>query len=168
MDPVHIRPYEPGDRDACRDLWRELTQRHRDIYDSPTIGGDEPERFFDEHRERKDLAGLWVAEVEGRVAGFVGLLREGDEAEVEPIVVRADLRSRGIGRALLDRAESEAKALGATSLNIRPVARNVEAIRLFVEQGFDLVGHVQLFKSLQASSTRWREGISLHGFDLRF
>lgn len=167
MDP-DVRPYELRDRHACRALWRELTERHRDIYDSPAIGGDEPERFFDEHLAHRDLAGVWVAEVEGRVAGFVGLLRTGDEAEVEPVVVRADTRSRGIGRALLRHAEAQARRLGVTSLNIRPVARNVEAIRLFVREGFDLVGHVQLFKTLEASTTGWREGLALHGLDLRF
>ena len=163
-----IRPYETRDLAACRDLWLALTQRHRDIYDSPTIGGDDPGLHFDEHLARQDLAGLWVAELKSVVVGFTGLLREGDEAEVEPIVVREDARSRGIGRALLRHAEAEAKRLGATSLNIRPVARNVEAIRLFVAEGFDVLGHVQLFKKLGPSRTAWREGASLHGLDLRY
>ena len=152
MDPT-IRPYEERDLAACRELWCELTQRHRDIYDSESIGGDDPGRHFDEHLARKDLAGLWVAERDGAVLGFTGLLRDGSEAEVEPIVVREGERSRGIGRALLRHAESEARSLGATSLNIRPVARNVEAIRLFVAEGFDLLGHVQLFKTLGDSKT---------------
>ncbi len=34
-----IRLYEPADLADCRSLWAELTQRHRDIYADPTIGG---------------------------------------------------------------------------------------------------------------------------------
>jgi hypothetical protein len=39
---VIIREYTPADVDACRDLWRALTQRHRDIHGDPSIGGADP------------------------------------------------------------------------------------------------------------------------------
>ena len=37
-----VRGYEARDLEACRGLWVELTQKHRDIFDSPEIGGDDP------------------------------------------------------------------------------------------------------------------------------
>ena len=37
-----IRTYESEDRDACRLLWAELTQHHRELYADPTIGGEQP------------------------------------------------------------------------------------------------------------------------------
>ncbi len=39
----------PSDREACRALWRELTECHRTIYGDPSIGGDDPGLYFDEH-----------------------------------------------------------------------------------------------------------------------
>ena len=35
-----IREYMPADLDGCRDLWRVLTQRHRDIYRAVSVEGD--------------------------------------------------------------------------------------------------------------------------------
>jgi len=55
------------------------------------------------------------------------------------------------------------------SLSIRPVARNAEAIALFAREGFDVVGHVELFTVLDDDAPeRWRAGIDLHGRPLRY
>ncbi|MBI4300887.1 MAG: hypothetical protein HY677_07095, partial [Chloroflexi bacterium] len=37
-----IREYRTADFEACRSLWGELTRHHREIYEDPTIGGDDP------------------------------------------------------------------------------------------------------------------------------
>ncbi len=39
---MDVRAYQREDYEACRELWRELTERHRDIYGDPTIGGAIP------------------------------------------------------------------------------------------------------------------------------
>ena len=71
---VSIRPYQPSDLEACRSLWRELTQRHRDIYDDQSIGGDDPGPYFDRtYLKRPDLVATWVAEHEGAVVALTGL-----------------------------------------------------------------------------------------------
>ena len=44
---VTIRHYKAEDRMQCRELWDELTEWHRHIYDSPKIGGPTPEDAFD-------------------------------------------------------------------------------------------------------------------------
>jgi GNAT superfamily N-acetyltransferase len=166
---VVVRAYRPTDYEACRALWAELTQRHRDVYEDPTIGGDDPGRGFDQYLARPDLAGMWVAEVEGQVAGLAGLLGGGEEAEVEPVVVAAPHRSQGIGRLLVERAVEEARVRGVRFLGVRPVARNVEAISFFVEQGFRLLGYVDLFQDLAPASAReWKDGITIHGHVLRY
>ena len=46
---ITIRLYKPGDLETCRELWVELTEWHRQIYDSPGIGGADPGKQFDEH-----------------------------------------------------------------------------------------------------------------------
>ena len=69
-----VRGYEPRDLDACRGLWVELTQWHRDIFNAPEIGGDDPGRAFDEHLANVGAENIWVAEVDGRLAGLAGLI----------------------------------------------------------------------------------------------
>jgi hypothetical protein len=69
-----VRPFESRDTDACRRLWEELTEWHRQIFDSPEIGGDDPGRAFDEHLAKIGPENVWVAEFEGQVVGLVGLI----------------------------------------------------------------------------------------------
>ena len=166
---VSIRPYRAADLEICRDLWRELTQRHRDIYDDPSIGGDDPGDELDAHLANQNLAGVWVAEEEGDVIGLCGLLMEGDEAEAEPIVVRSARRSEGIGRRLLEQVTEEARKQNARFLSVRPVARNVEAISFFHDAGFRTVGHIDLFMELREDPEReWKPGIRIHGHDFKY
>lgn len=77
-----IRRYQPEDRAQCRALWRELTEWHRNIYQDPTIGGATPEDHFDEHLAKVGTDRLWVAVCDSRVVGLIGLIIEGNEAEI--------------------------------------------------------------------------------------
>ncbi len=166
---ISVRPYEPSDLDACRALWRELTQRHRDIYADPTIGGGDPGSEFDAHLAHPQLAGIWVVDGDARVVGLCGLLIDGAEGEVEPIVVASTERSKGIGRQLLGHAAQEAKTRGVRFLSVRPVARNIEAISFFSNAGFGLIGHVELFMELSDDTGReWKDGITIHRNDLKY
>jgi GNAT superfamily N-acetyltransferase len=166
---ISIRPYRVDDLETCRGLWRELTQRHRDIYEDQTIGGDDPGLEVDEHLRHPHLAGVWLAERDATVLGLAGLLVEGDGGEVEPIVVTAAARSQGIGRMLLAHAIEEARGRGVRFLSIRPVARNIEAIELFHETGFRTLGHLDMFMDLANTPPRnWRPGITVHGREFSF
>ena len=82
-----IRSYRTSDLADCRALWAELVQRHRDIYEDQSIGGDDPGREFDKHLEGIGEDAVWVAEVEGGLAGFTSLIVKDREAEIEPVVV---------------------------------------------------------------------------------
>jgi GNAT superfamily N-acetyltransferase len=164
---MEIRPYRPADRNACRGLWRELTQHHRDIYEDQTIGGADPGAHFDAYLKRPRFVGAWVAEEAGTVIGLTGLLGEGDETEIEPVVVSAAHRARGVGRGLIERMLEEARARGARSVSIRPVARNALAIRRFHAAGFRTLGHIEMLQELDPSDREWRPGPELHGHEFR-
>ncbi len=138
-----VRGYEPRDLDACRELWVELTQWHRDIFDSPEIGGDDPGRAFDEHLGKIGAENIWVAEEDGDVVGLAGLMSE-HGFELEPIVVAESHRQHGIGRLLAEAVISTARERGGRTIQVSPVGRNVEAIRFFHELGFDILGNVVL------------------------
>jgi N-acetylglutamate synthase-like GNAT family acetyltransferase len=164
-----IRKYEPSDFEACRLLWGELTQRHRDIYGDPTIGGDDPGQAFGPYLANECLHGPWVMEVDGEVVAFAGLIVGAEGAEVEPVVVSSLCRSRGIGTMLVEYVVQEARKLGVRFLNVRPVARNIDAISFFVRAGFDTLGHIDLFQDLLESSERkWKSGIRIHGNKLKY
>ena len=165
---MEIRPYRPADREACRELWRELTQHHRDIYDDQTIGGADAGVHFDKYLAHPKFAGAWVAEEAGAVVGLTGLLGDEDETEIEPVVVSAARRARGIGRRLIERMLDEARTRGAKSVSIRPVARNALAIRRFHEAGFRTLGHIEMFQKLDPSPQEWQPGIDLHGHEFRY
>ena len=164
-----IREYQETDYDDCRELWVQLAEQHQQIYDDPSIGGNDPGSGLDEYLSNPNRRISWVAVIRGKVAGMTGLIIQGDEAEVEPAIVARQFRSVGIGRALVSRAISEAKKFGIRFLSTQPVARNVNAISFFVECGFDIVGHIDLFQDLQPKSGReWKPGITLHDKELRY
>jgi ribosomal protein S18 acetylase RimI-like enzyme len=145
-----IRPYEDSDREACRALWRDLTQWHRDLYRDQSIWQDrDPGDFFDEHLARVGADRIWVAEQEGSVVGFAGLIVEGTVGELEPIVVSQDARGSGVGRALAEHLIATARELGLRRIDVKPVARNDAAIRFFHGLGFDTLGQIELMIYLE-------------------
>lgn len=167
---ITIRDYQASDFETCRSLWGELTQHHRDIYEDPTIGGEDPGRGFEAYINRVERQGTWVAEANGQVAAFAGLLvHSQEEGEVEPVVVSLPYRNQGIGSMLVERVVEEAKKRGIRYLSIRPVVRNERAISLYVRLGFNLVGPIDLFQDLSPSSRRkWKPGVRIHDNELRY
>jgi len=164
-----VRDYADGDYRACRALWTELTDYHRRIYGDPSIGGDDPGAGFDGYLATPQRIGSWVAESHGRVVGLTGLLDRGASGEVEPVVVTEAVRDQGIGRQLISRVVEQALARGYEYLAIRPVARNVAAVRRFHAAGFrTLGGHIDLTMDLAPRRHEWLPGASLHGLDFDF
>ena len=163
---VIVRDYAEGDYRACRSLWRELTEYHRRIYGDPSIGGDDPGAGFDDYLASSQRLGSWVAELGGSVVGLTGLLDRGTSGEVEPVVVAEAVRDQGIGRMLITRVVDAARAHGYEYLVIRPVARNVAAVRRFYAAGFrTLGGHIDLTMDLASRRHGWLSGAGLHGLD---
>jgi len=166
---IIVRDYAEGDYLACRSLWAELTAYHRIIYGDASIGGDDRGAGFDDYLADAHRMGSWVAESHGRVVGLTGLLERGTSGEVEPVVVAEAVRGQGIGRMLISRVVEEARARRYEYLAIRPVARNIAAVRRFYAAGFrTLGGHVDLTMDLTARRHEWLAGASLHGLDFDY
>lgn len=163
---MRIRAYEDRDLHACRALWRELTQWHRELYEDTTIGGDQPELGFDSYVEEFGRERVWVAEQE-RVVALAGLIVRGRNGELEPVVVDARARGRGIGRALVEHVVEAARAEGLRRLTVRPVARNADALQFFHAAGFDVLGHVDLQIDLTGTGFHPRAGERLAGREFR-
>jgi N-acetylglutamate synthase-like GNAT family acetyltransferase len=146
-------------------LWEALTQHHRDLYQDPSLGGDNPGFYFDRHLARVGSDHIWVAVYDGKVIGLVGLILGEQEAEVEPLIVTPQFRSRGVGRALLDQVIGEVKRLKVRYLNVRPVARNIEAVSFFYNSGFRILGQIELCMDLKSNDyITWKLGPDLYGY----
>ena len=160
------RRYEPRDLEACRSLWVDLTQWHRDLYGDQTIGGDDPGRAFDAHLEEVGPERIWVAEQEGRVIGLAGMMVNGRKVELEPLSIRAGCRNAGVGRLLAEAVLAAARDEGARQVVVRPTGRNAPAIRAFHALGFDVISRVELVCDL-TDGQRWRVGEELAGRSFR-
>lgn len=166
---VVVRGYTSSDYSACRMLWVELTEHHRRIYEDPSIGGEDPGAGFDDYLARPERVASWVADAAGVVVGLTGLFDHGESGEVEPVVVTDSLRGRGVGRLLIERIVNEAAARGHEYLAIRPVGRNLSAIRRFYDAGFQtLGGHIDLTMDLADRRHRWLDGAQVHGLEFRY
>lgn len=165
---IRIRGYDPADLDACRQLWVQLTEWHREIYAAPAIGGADPGAQFDEHLARVGAEHIWLAEGDGRPVGMVGMIPATGESELEPIVVAPDWRGRGVGEALARVVIDAARARGDRQLIARPVARNERALRFFHGFGFDVLGQLELLADFRRLDEQaWRSGATLGGVDFR-
>jgi GNAT superfamily N-acetyltransferase len=165
-ESIIIRRYQDNDLVACRALWRELTEWHREIYEDSTIGGDQPGLYFDKHLASVGPNRLWVAEHQSQVIGLVGLETRDEELFIEPLVVKSTYRGKGVGSQLLEKAVFEAKQQGAKSLSVRPVARNQRVIQYFYRQGFQTLGHIQLF--IDFTDSTWKKGPELFSCNFEF
>lgn len=164
MNDVVIRKYTDADHINCVALCQELAEHHADIYDVPHSILRTQGAWLDELLQKDGFAGFWLAEVQGVVLGMCGLIVSGLEGEIEPIVVSSTSRNKGIGTSLINHVIQEAKIRKVRYLSIRPVARNEEAIALFIRLGFNLVGSIDLFQDLEHKSDRtWKSGLTIFG-----
>jgi GNAT superfamily N-acetyltransferase len=129
---IRIRPARPEDRDALGALklrsslaWGDHVEALRALPEAGQVPA--------EH-----LPSVFVAELDGEIAGFATVLPRGDgEAELEDLFVDPDCWRRGIGARLVAEAERRATALGTRALHV--IAS--ERARAFYERcGFRVVG----------------------------
>jgi len=161
-----IQKYQNNDRERCRALWKELTEWHREIYQDPTIGGEHPEDYFDKHLVTVGPEQLWVAIHNSTVVGLVGLMLNGEEAEIEPLIVSKAYRRKGIGTKMIETVVSEAHKKEVKFLNIKPVARNISTIKFLHKLGFQNLGHIDIFMDL--SNRSWKTGLEIFGCEFNY
>ncbi len=77
---------------------------------------------------------------EDPVAGFCAFWMVVDQAHINNLAVRPELRQQGLGTHLLESIVEEARHLGATSLSLEVRRSNVAAQRLYFKAGFHQAG----------------------------
>ena len=85
-------------------------------------------------------AATWIAEEDGRIAGFaiVEWAQESGQSEayIQTIEVAPDHRGRGAGRELMRRVEDSAHSAGAQTIWLHVDAENQSAIHLYQKSGY--------------------------------
>jgi ribosomal-protein-alanine N-acetyltransferase len=118
--------------------------------DLDTVLALEQELFGEEAWSRQMLAGelgqqpasryYLVAEVDGKIVGYAGLLAAGGQGDVLTIAVATARWGHGIGTALLDRLLAEAARRGCAEVFLEVRADNARAQRLYRWRGFTDIG----------------------------
>ncbi|NKF23845.1 GNAT family N-acetyltransferase [Solimonas marina] len=93
---------------------------------------------------------VWVAEAEGRIAGWLHAcqqlaLESGGFAEILGLVVDEQLRSHGIGAALLRTAEQWAGTQGQRSIRVRSNTARERAHQFYLREGYVATKRQQVF-----------------------
>ena len=90
-------------------------------------------------RDLPPQAGVFlIAWLEGRAVGCGSLRRLGDDqGEIKRMYVVPEARQQGIGRAMLQALEAEARKLGIAALILETGQRQPEAIALYRSAGFE-------------------------------
>lgn len=84
---------------------------------------------------------LWlVAEVDGRVAGYIGSQTVPPESDMMNVAVHPDFRRQGIAEALVNALWEQLHQAGNSSLTLEVRASNASAIALYQKLGFVQIG----------------------------
>lgn len=93
--------------------------------------------WYEAELQRPEICFIYVMRTaEAPVAAFCAFWKVGDQAHVNQLAVRPDLRGRGLGRQLIEAVAVEAAHLGATSLTLEVRESNAPALRLYERTGF--------------------------------
>jgi putative acetyltransferase len=128
-----IRPYRPEDLDPVVDLWYDTWHatfpdlRHHE-------SKEEWRRRFETEIAVEER--VYVAEVDGRLAGFLAVKDRGDgQGYLHEIFVAPELQGRGVGSALMEMA----KSLAPAGLRLHTLLRNTQAAAFYERHGFTQV-----------------------------
>lgn len=130
-----IRSYRPDDVDALIDLFRQAVWRVaiRDYSEAQVKAWAPDTAEREKWVERRASRPTWVAEIDGRVAGFTDLEPDG---HVDMMYVHPDFKGRGVANALMAKVE---EAAAARKLGRLYTEASITAKPFFEKKGFRVI-----------------------------
>jgi len=142
-----VRLFENRDFSRVRDIFiawnRQIATARENIFEAYIARAlrEEIERIEDYYLA-VDGSGFWVAEIEGDVAGMVGIERSSDDAhagEVRRMYVDGAYRRQGLGSVLLSHAEQFCRDYGYAKVVLSTSELQPQAIALYRARGYTQV-----------------------------
>ena len=138
---MQIRPYEPGDRDAVLEFAERLTIGVAAWRDAVAVRAAAEAWLRDSIDAIGDDGAVFVAEVGGALGGVVSVTTRRHftgqaDAYVGELAVAEGVERRGVGRALMRRAERWAWTRGLRCVSIETGAANDGARRFYENLGY--------------------------------
>jgi ribosomal-protein-alanine N-acetyltransferase len=94
-------------------------------------------QWYERELERPEVCFIYILQTpESPAAAFCAFWRVADQAHINNLAVRPELRRRGVGRQMLEAVIAEARRLGAASLSLEVRRSNIAAQRLYLRAGF--------------------------------
>lgn len=106
------------------------------------------------HDER--LGRVWVAEVGGRVVGYLAVTLgfsfeyRGRDAFVDELFIEEEARGRGLGREALELAEAYCRTHGVRALHLEVERHRERAVELYSRSGFENHERIVMTKRLDS------------------
>ena len=153
---IHIRSAEPSDYEAFCALIAEVDSLHSaqepEYFKNPARPGRSREYFLS-YLGQPDKA-LFIAEDSGKPSGFIQvslrrieeieILVQQDYAHVNDIVVARAAQRRGIGSALMAKAEAWTRSKGLKQLRLNVRSWNEAARKLYESMGLEAKMHTMI------------------------
>jgi ribosomal protein S18 acetylase RimI-like enzyme len=140
MTEIEIRTYVESDQDEVVDLWREC---------GLVVPWNDPEK--DIRRKLSTQPDMFlVGMLNTRLVGTVMAGYEGHRGWINYLAVASDSRHSGLGRRLVDEAETRLRALGCPKINLQIRTSDTDVIAFYERIGFTVDDVVSMGKRLEA------------------
>jgi ribosomal protein S18 acetylase RimI-like enzyme len=138
---VEVRAFQPSDHDAVVELWRTVfpkaPARNDPVLDIQRKAAVQPDLFL-------------VACLDGSLVGTCMAGYDGHRGWVHLVAVAPQVRRRGVGAALMGRAELLLAELGCPKLNLQVRAATPEAVAFYERLGYRVEERISMGKTLPA------------------
>ena len=127
---MELRQATPADAAAIRELTRTAYAKW-----VPLIGR-EPKPMTANYEEALQRHRFDLLHIDGTLAALIETIREPDHLLVENVAVSPAFQGRGLGRKLMEHAETLARALGFDTIRLYTNQRFTENIELYRKLGY--------------------------------
>ncbi|TLG09502.1 GNAT family N-acetyltransferase [Nocardia cyriacigeorgica] len=134
-----VRVAVRADLDECVELLAQVAAERRWIGLEPPFDTADAARKM-ESTIGSDMHGVFVAEVDGRIAGMASVRFDSAGVTGFAMMVAADHRGRGLGPQLLDRVIEWSRNKGAHKVGMKVWPHNQTALALYRRAGFEVEG----------------------------
>lgn len=137
---MRIRRAENGD---IKDLVEVYLQGYKGLEEYSYTHSEDVQAYLN-WLFRRDVAGIWVAEEDGKIVGFVASdgnwfsKREGKVVgAIHELVILPEYRNKGIGKALVEKVIEYFKSRGLDTAELWVGDKNTQAFEFYKSLGFE-------------------------------